>query len=59
MCNHYRTMPEAIPTWAEYAGFSVPADRTIIEDVWPKREATIARSRMVSGSLMRWLGAFR
>jgi putative SOS response-associated peptidase YedK len=43
MCNHYRTMPEAILTWAEYAGFRVTADRTIIEDVWPKREGTIAR----------------
>lgn len=36
-------MPEAIPTWAEYAGFRVPADRTIIEDVWPRRDGTVAR----------------
>lgn len=42
MCNHYRSNPDALPTWAEYAGFRI---RSLPEtsDIWPKREGAIAR----------------
>lgn len=42
MCNHYRLNPEAIPTWAEYAGFKL---RPIASpaDAWPRKQAVIAR----------------
>lgn len=46
MCNHYRTNPEAIPTWREYIG--APPQREewseIKIDVWPKYQAIIARA---------------
>lgn len=42
MCNHYRSDLDALPSWAEYAGFRV---RSVPEtaDIWPKRSAAIAR----------------
>lgn len=46
MCNHYRTNPEAIPTWREYIGASPQREeRSEIKiDVWPKYQAVIARA---------------
>lgn len=44
MCNHFRQHPEAISTWIEYIGWSLPdtfSDTKV--DVWPKREGWIAR----------------
>ena len=45
MCNHYRSNPDAIPTWREYIG-AAPYDREwsdIKIDIWPKYQAVIAR----------------
>lgn len=42
MCNHYRLNPDSIPTWAEYAGFTVRATDEEA-DAWPRRQAAIAR----------------
>lgn len=44
MCNHYRTNPEQIPTWAEYAGFSVRAEELPAGDIWPKYPAPVVRT---------------
>lgn len=44
MCNHYEADPEAIPTWAEYIGWSIP-DAAFSEtkrDAWPRRQAPLA-----------------
>ena len=45
MCNHYRNHPEAIPSWREYIGWSLPADEfsEIKIDVWPRYQAFVAR----------------
>ena len=45
MCNHYRSNPDAIPTWREYIGWSAPTDEfsEIKIDVWPRYQAIIAR----------------
>ncbi len=45
MCNHYQGHPEAIQTWAEYIGWSLPTEpfSDIQIDIWPKREALVAR----------------
>lgn len=46
MCNHYRTNPEAIPTWREYIGAQPYREEwsEIKIDVWPKYQAVIARA---------------
>lgn len=45
MCNHYRTNPEAIPTWREYIGSAPREEWSEIKiDVWPKYQAIIARA---------------
>lgn len=41
MCNHYRLNPDSIPTWAEYAGFTVRA-LAPEADAWPRRQAALA-----------------
>jgi putative SOS response-associated peptidase YedK len=43
MCNHYQGHPEAIATWAEWAGFRNATEPTATLDLWPKRPATVAR----------------
>lgn len=45
MCNHYQSHPEAIQTWAEYIGWSLPSEpfSEVQIDIWPKREGLIAR----------------
>ena len=45
MCNHYQGHPEAIQTWAEYIGWSLPTEpfSDIQIDIWPKRQALVAR----------------
>jgi putative SOS response-associated peptidase YedK len=43
MCNHYRLNHDAIPTWAEYAGYRLNVDSGASSDVWPKRPAMVAR----------------
>ncbi len=43
MCNHYKNSPEAISSWAEYAGFRKLENDVAASDVWPKRLATVAR----------------
>lgn len=43
MCNHYQGHPDAIATWAEWAGYRIPAERVAVPDLWPKRPATVAR----------------
>ena len=46
MCNHYRQHPEAIQSWAEYIGWSLPNAYSEIEiDIWPRRKAPVARIR--------------
>ena len=45
MCNHYRTNPDAIPTWREYIG-AVPREEEwsdIKVDVWPKYQGIVVR----------------
>lgn len=58
MCNHYRTNPEAIPTWREYIGAPphVGEWSEIKIDVWPKYQAAIARaeSNQTILDLMAW-----
>lgn len=44
MCNHYRSDPDKLSTWAEYAGFKLRADRQVDGDIWPKREAPVVRA---------------
>lgn len=44
MCNHYRTNPEAIPSWREYIGWSLSMpDESFADDVYPKRKGLIVR----------------
>jgi putative SOS response-associated peptidase YedK len=43
MCNHYQAHPEAIQTWAEWAGYRLPVERVATPDQWPKRPAMVAR----------------
>ena len=43
MCNHYQAHPEAIATWAEWAGYRKTAELVTTPDLWPKRPATVAR----------------
>lgn len=43
MCNHYQAHPQAIATWAEWAGYRISAGDDIAADAWPKRQARIAR----------------
>lgn len=50
MCNHYRNDPEAIQSWKEYIGWSLPrwspeewSDTQI--DVWPKRPGLVVREQ--------------
>ncbi len=43
MCNHYQAHPEAIATWAEWAGYRLPVESIATPDLWPKRPATVAR----------------
>lgn len=43
MCNHYQARPDAIATWAEWAGYRLPAERVVTPDLWPKRPAAVAR----------------
>jgi len=43
MCNHYRSDPDAIPTWAEYAGYDRGEWSETQIDVWPKRTGTVVR----------------
>lgn len=47
MCNHYRNHTEAISTWREYIGWSLPADEfsEIKIDVWPKRQGVVILDR--------------
>ena len=45
MCNHFRQNPDLISDWTEWAGYSSPilaADSG--GDMWPKREALVARN---------------
>ncbi|MGB5076821.1 MAG: SOS response-associated peptidase family protein [Sphingorhabdus sp.] len=44
MCNHYRTDPDAIPTWAQYIGAEPFSPFSQVQvDIWPKRAAIVAR----------------
>lgn len=44
MCNHYRTNPDAIPSWREYIGAGPREEWSEIKiDVWPKYQAPVAR----------------
>ena len=45
MCNHFRTNPDAIPTWREYIGAApYEGEQSDIKfDVWPKYQAMVAR----------------
>lgn len=67
MCNHYQKHPEAIQSWAEYIGWSLPdpdgdritddlAEALDASDVWPKGTGLVAR---IEGGVrhidaMRW-----
>lgn len=42
MCNHFRTDPQSISTWREYIGWDL-YDRLPEPDLWPRREALVAR----------------
>lgn len=58
MCNHYRNHPEAISTWREYIGWSLPKDEfsEVKIDVWPKRKGLVALIRDGTHvvELMQW-----
>lgn len=58
MCNHYQNHPEAISTWREYIGWSLPDDEfsEIKIDVWPKQKAIVGLIRNDAPCLvaMRW-----
>lgn len=46
MCNHYRNDPAArasLPTWREYIGWDAADFAQAPTNVWPKREAWVAR----------------
>lgn len=45
MCNHYEGHPEAIETWAEYAGFNLPPSPEVKADAYPRRSALVALIR--------------
>lgn len=57
MCNHYRTDPDTIPTWREYAGFDVrQPNEEFASDVWPKRPGMIVRREdgLIRSDAMSW-----
>lgn len=57
MCNHYRNIPEHIPSWADFIGMSLPPEYPgLQEDVWPKRKGLVAlvRDGRRTGELMQW-----
>lgn len=60
MCNHYRLNPEAIPTWAEWAGYNLPSIHETMEqssaDVWPKRPGLVVHHGEAgpTAETMRW-----
>ena len=45
MCNHYEGHPEAIQTWAEYAGYAIEPFSETKLDIWPRRQAPVALIR--------------
>lgn len=57
MCNHYRTDPDKIPTWREYAGFDVrrPNAEWAV-DLWPKRQGMVVREEdgVIRSDTMAW-----
>ncbi len=46
MCNHYRNDPimmASLPTWREYIGWDGVDAAAAATDIWPRREALVAR----------------
>lgn len=57
MCNHYRTDPDQIPSWREYAGFDVrQPNAEWAVDLWPKRQGMVLRQEdcVIRSDAMAW-----
>lgn len=57
MCNHYRTDPDKIPSWRDYAGFDIrQPNAAFATDVWPKKPGMIVRNDdgVIRSDVMSW-----